>query len=489
MAVASACLALAWSAAWPADAPRAFQVKNGAWPWHDRVNSWLMINVPEQLQGGDAVPQQSCSARTIIVPQGAGAVTIGVYDGDAARFLELHPRATDTGLTFGIQNPKGGKSLLYRVLSYADAPAAMDCTQFARAGLVLLKLGATESVARPAEKPKAVAADILQQDQEFEAQEWPFEAGPRKVKMWVQEPSDGINANTGLMLVLHNWGGTYKAERYLSWCKLFADRFNVIAMSVNYLQSGRSWKQRLPYDHGYLQAMDAVRALHTVWRQLKDKGVAFNEHRIYAMGGSGGGNVAQMAMKLAPRTFACGVDICGMPGLTDGIAYGEREYGAGGLNAGYVRDPKDPRYLSKDMQEIRDFGNLVHNRLRHQANPDLKIVIVHGVNDRSCPVVPKIDQFRRMVTAGIDVDGHFITPFHVDGKVIRSTGHAVGSRGQIVIKLAGVYMEENGRLKRARTGPSDFTRGDTFEYPTTNGRFIVDFSGPPTVRFVKKTMK
>ena len=96
-----------------------------------------------------------------------------------------------------------------------------------------------------------------------------------------------------------------------------------------------------PYDHGYLQAMDAIRAVHAVWSQLKAKSVPFDEGRVYAMGGSGGGNVSQMAAKLAPRTFACVVDICGMPGLTDGIAFGTKEYGSS-LNAGYSRDPASP---------------------------------------------------------------------------------------------------------------------------------------------------
>ena len=47
----------------------------------------------------------------------------------------------------------------------------------------------------------------LIKEQEFEGQEWPFKPGKRMVKMYVREPANGVNANTGFMLLLHNWGG------------------------------------------------------------------------------------------------------------------------------------------------------------------------------------------------------------------------------------------------------------------------------------------
>ena len=327
---------------------------------------------------------------------------------------------------------------------------------------------------------------MLEQDQEFVAQEWPFEPGERKVKMWIEEPPAGINANTGLMLVLHNWGGIYDEPHYVQWCRTFAERFNVVATSVNYLQSGDDWKLRRdrPYDHGYLQAMDCIGALYHVRGQLLQVGVEPNERRVYSMGGSGGGNVTQMVMKLAPRTFACGVDICGMPGLIDQIAYRGEGDDPPPPSAGYSRDPGDPRYLSGDMIEIRDFGNPVHCRLLHEANPNLKIVIVHGVDDQSCAVVPKIRQFANMVASAIDVDGHFLTEADVDGEAVKTTGHPVGDREKVVIKYADEYMREDGNFAKQTAGPNDFERGDSFEYPTTNGKYVVDFSGYPSIEFM-----
>jgi len=118
-------------------------------------------------------------------------------------------------------------------------------------------------------------------------------------------------------------------------------------------------------------------------------------------------------------------------------------------NAGYSRDPAAPNYLSPEMQRIRDFGNPEHCRLLHAANPNLKIVIAHGVDDRTCPVVPKIRQFANMVEAGLDVDGHFFTAADVDGSLITTTGHAAGDREQIVLQLASDYVRMARRLAEA----------------------------------------
>jgi predicted esterase len=415
-----------------------------------------------------------------MLPAGVTEIVMAVSDTNLSEFQRRYPRVRDTGLGLTITPPGGGQRLPYSIIVFPDPPREGNFKDFSTAGIVLLRLEGADAAA-PAPPPAEGVRNVLEQDQEFVAQEWPGSPGERLVKMWVQEPPAGINAGTGLMLVLHNWGGVYNSGEYVQWCRTFAERFNVVAVSVNYLQSGPDWKTDGPYDHGYLQAMDAIGALYTVRTQLAAAGVAFNDNRIYAMGGSGGGNVTEMAMKLAPHSFACGVDICGMPGLIDAIAFGTGEGTA--INAGYSRDPNAPDYLSPDMQRIRDFGDLEHCRLLARANPNLRIVIVHGVDDRSCPVVPKIRQCANMIETGLNVDGHFLTDRDVDGAVITTTGHPVGNREQVFIKFADDYMIEDGDLPCATAGPSDFERGGTFEYPTDNGKFVIDFSGYPTIRF------
>jgi hypothetical protein len=301
--------------------------------------------------------------------------------------------------------------------------------------------------------------------------------------MHVRAPEAGITSNTGLMLVLHNWGGIYNEAHYLSYCRLFAERYNVVAISVNYLQSGESVvTPGIPYDHGYLQAMDCLRALHHVQRQLDAAGVLFNRRRCYTMGGSGGGNVSLMASKFAPHTFACVVDICGMPGLLDPIAYGESE--ETDLSAGYSRDPQSAAYLSAGKQELLDAGNPHHLREQFVANPRNKVVIVHGLDDLSCGISGKIRVYHNMVKAGFQPDAHFLTPWHVDGEVITTSGHDNMARDKITLRYADDYLLENGRLALQVEAPNDFERAGKVEYSVTGGRFVVDYtSGPPQIAF------
>jgi len=54
-------------------------------------------------------------------------------------------------------------------------------------------------------------------------------------------------------------GGVYDEPRYRGWCRTFAERYDVVTISVNYLQSGAEGKldtREHAYDFGYLQAMD-----------------------------------------------------------------------------------------------------------------------------------------------------------------------------------------------------------------------------------------
>lgn len=463
-----------------------------ALPWHDRIGQWVMVDLPAGAVHGKEVPQQSCTARDIVLPNsGLDAVTVGISDTDIERLpAGVKDRMTDTGADFSIQAPTGGRKLPYSIFIYRTPDRRTQFPGFT-AGLVLLALEDLTAELTGQKAPKPVVKEgrkqVLEQEQQFEGQEWPFQPGERFVKMHVEEPPQGINENTGLMLCLHNWGGVYNQDVYLQWCRSFSERFNVIAASVNYLQSGDTEPRVLgekPYDHGYLQAMDCLRALYHIQQQLKEAGVTINPRRCYSMGGSGGGNVTLMVNKLAPHTFACVVDICGMPGLTDGIAFGTGEYGSH-LNAGYSRDPESPAYLTKDMQEIRDPGHPGHLRLAYAANPNNKVIIVHGQDDLSCPVVHKISIFRNMVDAGFRPDGHFLTAWHVDGEAVTTTGHPVGDREKVVIRFADEYMKQDGAKALEVPGPNDFERAGQVVFPTSGGRFVVDFSGVPEIRFEK----
>lgn len=316
-------------------------------------------------------------------------------------------------------------------------------------------------------------------------QEWPLRPGPRTLKLGIHYPDGtrrGINASTGIMLTLHNWGGVGAGGA--ADPVALARRYNVIAVWVDYLQSGpRTAENPEPYDFGYLQALDALRALHFVYEALQREATPFAAGRIYATGGSGGGNVSLMANKLAPRTFACIIDLCGMARLTDDIAFNLP--GGSKLNAGYSDDPQSPWFLSADAQQIRFVGHPGHLQTMKRLGHAGKIVVVHGVEDTTCPIEDAREMVANMRQAELDVEAQFITAEHLDGKVFTSAGHPLGNRTAIVFRVADSYLLPDSPQARVRQGPCDFDlRDDRVRYATPNGTFVISYeTGFPIGRF------
>jgi hypothetical protein len=321
------------------------------------------------------------------------------------------------------------------------------------------------------------------------AQEWPFQPGPRTVNVSVHYPDGSLSSvtkSTGLMLTLHNWGGS-NCDGTASPVAL-ARRLDVVAICVNYLQSGRkaSIEDPEPYDCGFLQGLDALRGLWFVFDGLQQKSVPFAGGRMFATGGSGGGNVTQMVNKLAPRTFACVVDMCGMAKLSDDVAFNLP--GGSGLNARWSRDPNSLNWLSPAAQEIRFIGNPAHLAVTKRLKGVCKVVVVHGVDDTTCQFKNKRELVENMQVAGLDVEPHFISKNDLDGKIFTSSGHALGNRTEIVFQVAGKYLEAGHRTSRSRRGKSDFERRDSLVgYPVTGGEYVISYAaGYPVSHFVSE---
>lgn len=300
---------------------------------------------------------------------------------------------------------------------------------------------------------------------------------PRTIRLLIRYPKGGlagVKPTTGLMLSLHNWGGAGFANAPDP--TRFADRLDVIGIGVDYYQTGDADKS-IPYDYGYLQAVDVLRALYCVYRQLEVEGVAFDKTRLYATGGSGGGNVSQMANKLAPHTLACIVDLSGMASLSAAAGNVYRE-------ARYSDVPSNAAYASPDMQEIRDIGNPRHLALMKSWGNACRVIVIQGEDDTSCFASDKKRALAVMRTAGMDVEPHFIVKADVDGKLIRDSGHQLGERTALLLHFASSSLTSGSdRLKRL-TGPSDFERREILRYPTAHGAYIVSFTnGFPEIEF------
>lgn len=319
------------------------------------------------------------------------------------------------------------------------------------------------------------------------AQEWPLKPGPRQVAVIVHYPGgklENITKRTGTMLSLHNWGG--------SGCvgtadpKQLAEKYDVVCLCVDYLQSGKkaSIDDPEPYDFGYLQALDALRALYWLQQSLTMGKHEFATGRTYATGGSGGGNVTLMANKLAPRTFACCIDMCGMAKLSDDIAFNLP--GGSDLDARFSRDKSHPYYLTPDHQELRFVGNPAHLKIMKELGNECRLFVVHGSEDRTCPIEDAEEMIANMCQAGLHVVPQILKRGDLDGEVFKSTGHSLGNRTLIVDRVARNYLVPTAGPNGTRSGKSDFERKEDVIYPTTNGRFVISYAnGYPVGRFEK----
>ena len=282
-----------------------------------------------------------------------------------------------------------------------------------------------------------------------------------------------VTAKTGIMLTLHNWGGNIWENTPNP--NHLAENYDLLVIGVTYYQSGDKDSDPEPYDFGYIQTMDALRALHFVYQGLKASNHPFDATRIYCTGGSGGGNVTLMAAKFAPNTFAAVVDLSGPPSLTDDMAY--HLPGGSPSNARWSRDPQSPSYLSPDMQEIRDTGNVAHLALQAKAENRCKIVMIHGEDDPVCLASDKHRVVDAMRVAGLDVEPHFITKADIDGKLIINSGHQIGERTGLLKHFAGKYLTPQSDQICRLIKPNDFDRGIPIAYPTSNGVHSVDYAG------------
>jgi predicted peptidase len=328
---------------------------------------------------------------------------------------------------------------------------------------------------------------------EIPAQEWSLRPGPRKIRILIHFP-DGTKASvqqdTGLMLTLHNWGGTDCVGTASP--VVLARKLNVVAICVNYLQSGQvdSIQGPEPYDFGYLQGLDALRALWFVRSSLQEQNIRYNDRRIYSTGGSGGGNVTLMANKLAPRTFAAVIDMCGMKKLSDDIAFNLP--GGSDLNARWSQDSSNPFYLSLDAQELRFVGNPDHLREMKRLGTESQITVIHGVDDKTCPFSDAQEMVALMQAGGLKVKPIFVDQARIDGKTYTSTGHSLGDRTRIVLEQAGVVSDQSTlsevSLPLRSQGQTDFDHKDVIRYRTSSGAFLIDYSqGFPVGRFEAET--
>jgi hypothetical protein len=89
-----------------------------------------------------------------------------------------------------------------------------------------------------------------------------------------------------------------------------------------------------------------------------------------------------------------------------------------------------------------------------------RIIVVHGVDDATCPFADAQELVANLQSAGLAVEPHFIRTSDIDGRVFTSSGHALGNRTEIVFRVAEKYLTPDGNESLTRHGPTDFDLRD-----------------------------
>jgi acetyl esterase/lipase len=257
---------------------------------------------------------------------------------------------------------------------------------------------------------------------------------------------DQPNADTGLLVMLHGWGGDY--HQYDSYCEDWRNRFNCICLQVNYRGSSKATQ---PYDFGKYQAIDVLRAVQWVRRNC-----AVNGRRIIGWGGSGGGNVILQCAVMAPHTFALVIECAGITHPTSAAEaksgwdnYASRPGGWQGTALGGTREYPEPERLLRDpCSHAKLFGAKV---FIFHPDRDTTVGLTHATQLAYRLREAEKEVVLEIIEGGDHMWGGALDPCEKDRKVTTET-----------------YASED-ILHRRTDGVTDFGRGQPVVIPVNDG--------------------
>lgn len=285
----------------------------------------------------------------------------------------------------------------------------------------------------------------------------------RNVKVFYTEPEDGVNPDTGVLLLISGFEGDTSANVYKKMRMKFSDRQNLVVVECDYFgyqfmgsqtmrevhivmeglaekisrmqEQGQSLTEEAIKEHygqeesrddfcelGLFQALDNLRALKSVMDLMKCRGYEYNVNRIMAYGYSHGAYLALLCNALRPHLFSGILDNSGWvypvylyrSRICSG-AWSDYETGEGRKLFVYV-DYKGRQWIDDlEVYNLRRMYAQFHNHAR--------ILSFHGEDDGLVPLKEKMN-------FGDGVENlrlYVIRESDVDGKIFHNTRHGMGS--------------------------------------------------------------
>ncbi len=275
---------------------------------------------------------------------------------------------------------------------------------------------------------------------------------------------DEINNGTGLMVLLHGWGGTY--HQYDAYCEDWRNRYNVVTLQVNYRNSCDGSPI---YDFGKYQAIDVLRTMQYVRENYR-----INDERIIGWGGSGGGQVILQAAKMAPNTFSVVIECAGItkPSDAQDVVQKYKNDSPGGWQANALG--KENAYTPDERQ--------IRSPQYHAAFYKAKTYILHGDADEVVDVQHAIDMHQALLDAG--------KPAVL--KIIENGNHAFGNaldETENTRQKATDKCVSEDILNLRTDGVTDFERRSVIDLPVDSGAvYRVSYDGLTTLTKVNGSL-
>lgn len=293
----------------------------------------------------------------------------------------------------------------------------------------------------------------------------------RKLNVYFSEPDNGINEDTGILLLIAGFGGNANSNVYKKMRNTFADRYNLVTIQCDYfgwefmqgasnisLNVNRNQLQKyfkreeIDYickdknifsrlmeiasnnkinisakeslnecldnynDMGLIQAIDNISAVISVMEVVKDNGYSFNENKIILYGHSHGAYLSYLCNAFAPNMFSLLIDNSSwlFPAYLKSNRYLNNMYGNSILSVEF-------EYLARTLEYDEEILYLpsLYEKLENQC----EIICYHGTNDNLISHKDKIvlDKIIK------NFKYNEIDDKKVDNKVFKSTQHGLGA--------------------------------------------------------------
>lgn len=217
----------------------------------------------------------------------------------------------------------------------------------------------------------------------------------------VMEP-DLVNAQTGVMVVSHGWGGN--RLDYNETMTYACEQFNLICLSTEFRQSGfdfdpvKGLGAYVPYDASFYQVFDVLNGLRTILNLRPN----VNRKRLFLYGGSQGGHITLLGTIFAPRTFAFAYAACSVTYLDPQIQkWTGRELAAYELSVRNVIEHADmiqcPIHLEHGTADatVLDCHTLLLAEKLESLNKPFTVEYIQGGDHGLAPVTNRFETFKR----------------------------------------------------------------------------------------------